>query len=133
MAKRMPKVQKRPIPLFGFIAYNNIRFHFTGGFDRLYPGLLIARGHLGPVVFQPFKKRCLAKQTIFNHFTISSQKIARRKAVKDRNIGQNQARLMKRTHKVFAMRCVNTGFASNRAVDLRQQRRGHLHKTDPTS
>ena len=38
---------------------------------------------------------------------------------------------MKRTNQVFALGGIDTGFAANRRIHLRQQRGWDLHETDP--
>ena len=81
--------------------------------------------------FQIVKKRRIAQKPVFHHLAIARQQIALRQGVQHRCIGQHQRGLVERPDQVLAMGRIDACLATDRGINLRQQRRGQLHKAHP--
>ncbi len=76
------------------------------------------------------KNAGVAEQAVFGDLGIAGAEFARRQRVEQRRVGDHQDRLMKGADQVLAVPRIDAGLAADRGVDLRQQRRRHLHEID---
>ena len=76
------------------------------------------------------KNAGVAEQAVFHHLGIAGAEFALRQRVEQRGVGDHQDRLMERADQVLALAGVDRGLAADRRIDLRQQRRRHLHVVD---
>ena len=90
-----------------------------------------AREHVLPVRFQPGEERGVAEQAVFGDLGIAGAEFARRQRIEQRGVGDHQHRLVEGADQVLAMRGIDRGLAADRGIDLRQQRRRHLHVVEP--
>ena len=132
VAKCMPKVQQCAVALFGLVALHDFGFHLTRPFNRLHPRGHIARGKCRSLPLKPVKERRIAQQPVFHDLAIPRQEIAWGERAKYGGIGQHEAGLVECTDQVLAKRRVDPRFATHGTINLRQQGRGHLHKTHTT-
>ena len=86
-----------------------------------------------PVLFEPREERRIAEQSVFGDLGIAGAELALRQRVEQRGIGNDQDRLMEGADQVLALKRIDAGFAADRGVNLRQQRRRHLHKVEAAS
>jgi len=121
MTKRVPKVQKRTVALFGSVTCYNRGLHFTRAFHGRNSRAFISSGQSRPLPFKPLEKLGVTKKAIFHDFAVTSQEIARHERAQNINVSQHQIWLMKGTDQVFALRRVYSGLASNRTVNLRKK------------
>src|SRR6185503_1226104 len=98
-----------------------------GVFARKVAGGLLARKNTLPVLFQPSEERGVAEQPVFGDLGITGTEIAFGQGVEQRRIGDDQNGLVEGADQVLAQRGIDAGLAADRGIDLREQRRRHLH------
>ena len=89
-----------------------------------------AREHVRPVGLQPGEEGGVAEQPVFGDLGVAGAEVALGQRVEQRGVGDDQHRLVEGADQVLAVRRVDAGLAADRRVDLRQQRRRHLHEID---
>ena len=131
VAKRMAKIQKRALALFGLVALDNCGFHLdrTGDGFQNHRAIIARQG--GAMGFKIVKKRLIPQKPVFDDLAVACQQITLGQSVQHPNIRQHQRGLVKGPDQVFAMGRIDAGLAPNRGVNLRQQRGRHLHKSHP--
>ncbi len=70
----------------------------------------------------------VADRAVLDHFREARGELARRQRAQAIGVDQHGARLVERADHVLAERVVDAGLAAHRRVDLREQRRRHLHE-----
>src|SRR6056297_521874 len=70
----------------------------------------------------------IPEEPVFDDLAVTGQVIAPAQGIEHGRVRQNEARLMERADQVLAVARVDPGLAAHRAVDLRQQRGGHLNE-----
>ena len=83
-----------------------------------------------PVGFQPGEERGVAEQSEFGDLGIAGAEFALRQRVEQRGVGDHQNRLMEGADQILAVAGIDAGLAADRRIDLRQQRRRHLHEVE---
>ena len=81
---------------------------------------------------EPCKEGRVTEKPIFHHLGIASTKFAVGKRIKRGEIGKDGSWLVEGTDQVLAGGRIDTGLATDRAVDLRQQCRRHLNEVNTT-
>ena len=81
-------------------------------------------------MLQPPEERRIAQQAVFCDFSIPGCQFASGQGIQEIDICQHGDRLVKGTDEVLAMAGVDAGLATDRTVDLRQQRGWYLDETD---
>ena len=77
---------------------------------------------------EPRQERAVADRAVLDHFREARGELARRQRAQAIGVDQHGARLVERADHVLAERMVDAGLAAHRRVDLREQRRRHLHE-----
>ncbi len=125
VSEGVAQVQKRALTLLGLVAADDGGLHRHRMGHRVLPCRRIG-SQPRRIRFEPGEEIRVPQQPVFRHLAIAGQKIARLQAVQQRDIGQDQRRLVEGADQVLAMGGVDTGLAADTAVDLRQQRRRDL-------
>ena len=84
------------------------------------------------VLLEPEQERLVQNQAVLDDFRHARRELPLRQARERVCIREHRDRLMKRADHVFRLRVVHRRLAAHRGIDLRQQRRGDLHKRDST-
>ena len=81
----------------------------------------------GHRIADAIEQRRIGDHAVLDHFVQAGAEFAARQGFEHDRIGDDQARRVKRADQVLAERVIDAGLAADRAVDLRQQRRRHVH------
>ena len=130
VTERVAEIQQRALALLALVAPDDLRLDLAGTKDRVRQrsGLLALQGI--DVLLEPFEERAIADQAVLDDLGQPGVQFARGQRLEHIGVGQHLTRLMKRTDHVLAARMIDGGLAAHGGIDLRQQRRRHLHEID---
>ena len=98
--------------------------------DRVRQRLRIEPLQVVDVGFEPRKESRIDDDAVLDDLGEPGAELARWQRAQRARVGQNPDRLMERADHVLCARMVDGRLATDRRVDLRKQRRGHLHEID---
>ena len=75
-------------------------------------------------------KSRIGDDAVFDHFVQAGTELTTRQGFEHDRIGNDQAWRVKRSDQVLAERVIDAGLPADRAVDLREQGRRHVHDRD---
>jgi hypothetical protein len=82
------------------------------------------------VVDDAIEEIAACDHAVFHHFVEAGPKLAARQGAQQRRIDNHDGRLVERANQILAERVIDADLAADRAVHLRQQRRGHVDEGD---
>ena len=130
MAECVAEVEQRPGATLALVQCDHGGLRLATDPHRLRQRFRLQRQHAFGILLQPGPELRLIDQAVFRHFRIAGEQLPARQARQHVGIRQHQARLMEGANQVLAMAGVDRGLATDRAIDLAQQRRRHLHIVD---
>ena len=98
--------------------------------DHANQQLGIATAQPMDVGFQVLEERGIEDHAVLDHFAQAGAELARRQGVERGGVDQHAEGLQERPHHVFGGRQIDPHLAAHRAIDLGQQRGGHLEEAD---
>jgi len=98
---------------------------------------LVALGRIAgedvlPIVLEPGQEERVPEQAVFGDLCVTRAELAFAQGRENGNVGQDEARLVKRADQVLPLLGVDARLAADGRVDLGQQRRRHLHYPNAT-
>ena len=90
----------------------------------------VAAEHRAPAPLEPAEEARVADEPVFGDLGVARPQLAQRQGREHVGIGDDERRLVERADQVLALRRVDAGLAADRAVDLGEQGRRHLHEAD---
>ncbi len=82
------------------------------------------------MLLEPVKKSAVVDEPVLDHLGQARAQFARREGCQRTEVRNHGTGLMKRPDQVLAARVIHAGLAADGGIDLRQQRRRHLHEID---
>ena len=82
------------------------------------------------VACQAIEQIAARDHAVLHDFVETRAEFTPRQCLEQQRIDDDERRLMKRADQVLAERVVDADLAADRAVDLREQRRRHVHQRD---
>ena len=129
VAERVAEVEQSPSAArLALVLFDDARLSRDGGGDRLRARGGIAGEHLRAIVLEPGEQLGVFDQRIFDDLGIAGADLPRIERVEQRRIDQHERRLVERADQILARRDIDRRLAADRAVDLREKARRHLHK-----
>ena len=128
VAKGVAKIQNRPQARLALVLPHHPGLDFTTALHRVHQGLRIARHQGVDVGLNPVQKHHVGNRSVFDDFSQARTHLARGQCLQAAQVADHARRLVKRANHVFAQGMVDSRFAADRRVHLRQQGGGHLHK-----
>ena len=130
VAEGVAEVEERALALLGLVADDDRGLHLAGAADGVQARVRVAGGEGGGVRLEPGEEAGVAEQAVLRHLGVAGAEVAGRQRVEERGVGEHQPRLVEGADEVLALGRVDPGLAADRAVDLGEQRRRHLHEAD---
>ena len=109
----MAKIQQCAIALFGFIARHDICLETATEQDGLCDCLWLACQQGRRVLFKPGKKGFIEDGAVLHDFCKAGGQFSARQGIQGGDIGDDGARLMKRTHQILALRQIDSGLSAD--------------------
>ena len=132
MAEGMSEIENGAQTRLPLVSAHHLRLDFTAAPDGMGQRLRLAGAQCGQMRLDPIKESHVGNRAIFDDFSQTSGKLARRQGFDCVQIAHNPLRLIERANHVFAQRVVDGRFPAHRRVHLRQQRSWHLHERHAT-
>jgi len=125
------EIEQSPLPPLPLIGGDNAGFNGTAGFDdRLAKFGIGEAGQSLEIEGEQGEEGAIADQCVFDHFTQSGEAVTDLEGGEQCRIDADQFGLMKGADEVLAEGVIDPGLAADAAVDLGEQSRGNLDKTD---
>ncbi len=128
VAERVAEVEQRAFARLALVGRDDLRLDPAALADRVGERLGVAREQRSMFASSQSKN---ARSRMAPYLMTSARprgKLAVRQRAQTVGVDQHGARLMERADHVLAERVVDAGLAADRRVDLREQRRRHLHE-----
>ena len=127
---RVTEVQNPPHTRLALVGRDDIRFDAARLRNHRCQYLRLAREDGGPLLGEPVEEARARRHPVLHDFVQARAKLPSRQRAEHRRVDDHGVRLVERADEVLAKGMVDADFAANRAIDLRQQRGGHVDQRD---
>ena len=124
------EVEERPRAGFALVRLDDGRLRLAGDGDRMGEGIVVQGQHAVPVRLQPCEELGPVDQAVFDDLGVARADLPVGQGAERGRVGEHQAGLVEGADKVLPLARVDRGLAAHGAVDLGEQRRGHLDVVD---
>ena len=128
VAEGVAEVQNSAQAALALVAADHLRLDLAGALHRLRQRRLVARAQPLDAGLDPGEELGIGDRAVLDDLGQSRRELALGQRVERVEVADHTHRLVERADHVLAQRVVDRGLAADRRVDLRQQRRGHLHE-----
>ena len=129
MAERVTEIEQLAHAGLGLVLRHDRGLRGAGAGHRMAHGVRLQREHLVALLCEPVKEGRIIDKSVLQDLSIPRLQFALRKRRQQSRIGDHEARLVEGAHEVFSTRGVHGGLSAYGGINLRQQRRRHLHET----
>ena len=128
VAKGVAKVQNSAQARFALVLRHHVGFDLAAALDRMGQRHRVTGQQRIQVGRDPVQKAQVCYRAILDDLGQAGAEFALRQGAQHLQVAHHQLRLVEGAYHVLAQRVVDAGLATDRRIDLRQQRGGQLHK-----
>ena len=128
VAKGVAKVQNSAQARFALVLRHHVGFDLAAALDRMGQRHRVTGQQRIQVGRDPVQKAQVCYRAILDDLGQAGAEFALGQGAQYLQVAHHQLRLVEGAYHVFAQRVVDAGLATDRRIDLRQQRGGQLHK-----
>ena len=130
VAERVAEVQQRAPALLALVLGDDRGLDLAAAANRMRQRCRVEAPQVVDVLLEPGEERRVDDDAVLDDLGEAGGELARRQRCERAGIREHRDRLMERADHVLAARMVDGRLAADRGVDLREQRRRHLHEID---